>query len=68
MDSRFRGKYPNSLFLVDSRFRGNDGKRRLERVYCLDVPFATAGTDPLTVARFRGNDAGRRPEQIPSFP
>ena len=28
MDLRSHGKLPNSLFLVDSRFRGNDGKWR----------------------------------------
>ena len=28
MDRRSRGKSPNSLFLVNPRFRGNDGKWR----------------------------------------
>ena len=28
MDRRSHGKPPDSLFLVDSRFRGNDGKWR----------------------------------------
>ena len=32
---------------ADSRLRGNDGMRRLERAYSLDVPSATAGTGPL---------------------
>ena len=44
------------LMHVDSRFRGNDGKRRLERAYCLDVPAVTARTGPPALAGFRGND------------
>ena len=40
---------------LDSRVRGNDGKRRR---YCVDrteVPCSKAGAGPLTVAGFRGN-------------
>ena len=44
---------------VDSRFRGNDGNRRLQRVCSLDVPCAVAGRYAF-VARFRGNDGSGR--------
>jgi len=58
VDCRLGGSSPATSALVDSRFRGNDGKRRLERVYFLEIPFATAGTGPLAVAGFRGNGEG----------
>ena len=38
-----------------SRLRGNDGKRRLERAYCLDVPSATAGIGPPGLGRLSRN-------------
>ena len=47
------GTSHNSLFFVDSRLRGNDGNRRLERAYSLDVPFATAEAGLLTMTSFR---------------
>ena len=64
MDSRLYGTSHNSLFLVDSRFRGNDGNGQPEHTYSLDIPSATAGTDPLAVASLRGNDGNH----FPSFP
>ncbi len=53
---------------VDSRFRGNDGNKRLERACCLDVPYATVGRS-AAVARFRRSDeipTGASPAVIPA--
>ena len=55
VDSRLYGESLATSARVDSRFRGNDGNRRLERGYSLDVPCATAGTDPLALAGLCGN-------------
>ena len=67
VDSRLYGKSPHSSFVVDSRFRGNDGNRQRERAYSLDVPFATAGRS-AAVARLRGNDGGDHGRRFRSFP
>ena len=36
--------------LLCQSHQGNDGNRRLERTYCLDVPSETAGTGPPALA------------------
>ena len=68
MDSRLLGSSHDPWLFVDSRFRGNDGNRRLEHMYSLDTPSATAGTDPLVLDVLRGNNDKWNPVWPPSFP
>ncbi len=50
-------RYENRCDMAAKGLRGNDGNRRLERAYSLDVPFTTAGTGSLALAGSRARCA-----------